>query len=124
MHLNASCQRSFLEETIGKIHAGTYAVGCIFQRLLSVGCTRALCPGSCRLSTEQGGHTMVAPPSLSRRSFLKISTGGFAVGGVMSLVDVRSTQARAQSLKTAGVKEIPGVCPYCAVGCGMLVGVN
>ena len=25
----------------------------------------------------------------------------------MSLVDVRSTQARAQSLKTAGVKEIP-----------------
>ena len=50
---------------------------------------------------------MVAPPALSRRSFLKISTGGFAVGGVMSLVDVRSTQARAQSLKTAGVKEIP-----------------
>jgi formate dehydrogenase major subunit len=42
----------------------------------------------------------------------------------MSLVDVRSTQARAQSLKTAGVKEIPGVCPYCAVGCGMLVGVQ
>ena len=67
---------------------------------------------------------MVAPPSLSRRSFLKISTGGFAVGGVMSLVDVRSTQARAQSLKTAGVKEVPGVCPYCAVGCGMLVGVK
>ena len=67
---------------------------------------------------------MVAPPSLSRRGFLKISTGGFAVGGVMSLVDVRSTQARAQSLKTAGVKEIPGVCPYCAVGCGMLVGVK
>ena len=67
---------------------------------------------------------MVAPPSLSRRSFLKISTGGFAVGSVMSLVDVRSAQARAQSLKTAGVKEIPSVCPYCAVGCGMLVGVK
>jgi formate dehydrogenase major subunit len=42
----------------------------------------------------------------------------------MSLVDIRSTQARAQNLKTAGVKEIPGVCPYCAVGCGMLVGVK
>ena len=67
---------------------------------------------------------MVASPSLSRRSFLKISTGGFAVGGVMSLVDVRSTQVRAQSLKTAGVKKIPSVCPYCAVGCGMLVGVK
>src|SRR2546430_9728526 len=67
---------------------------------------------------------MVAPPSLSRRSFLKISTSGFAVGGVMSLVDVRATQARVQSLKTAGVKEIPGACPYSAVGCGMLVGVK
>ena len=67
---------------------------------------------------------MVAPPHLSRRNFLKLSTGGFAVGGVMSLVDVRPTQARLQSLKTAGVKEVPSVCPYCAVGCGMLVGVK
>ena len=67
---------------------------------------------------------MVAPPSLNRRNFLKMSAGGFAVGGVMSLVDVRPTQARVQSLKTAGVKEIPSVCPYCAVGCGLLVGVK
>lgn len=67
---------------------------------------------------------MVASPPLSRRNFLKLSTGGFAVGGVMSLVDVRPTQARVQSLKTAGVKEFPSVCPYCAVGCGMLVGVK
>ena len=67
---------------------------------------------------------MVAPPHLSRRNFLKFSTGGFAVGGVMSLVDIRPTQARLQSLKTAGVKEVPSVCPYCAVGCGMLVGVK
>jgi formate dehydrogenase major subunit len=29
-----------------------------------------------------------------------------------------------QSLKTAGVQEIPSVCPYCAVGCSMLVGVK
>ena len=42
----------------------------------------------------------------------------------MSLVDARPTQARVQSLKTAGVQEIPSVCPYCAVGCGMLVGVK
>jgi formate dehydrogenase major subunit len=67
---------------------------------------------------------MVAPPQLNRRHFLKLSAGGFAVGGVMSLVDVRPTQARVQSLKTAGVKEVPSVCPYCAVGCGMLVGVK
>jgi len=67
---------------------------------------------------------MIAPSSLSRRHFLKLSAGGFAVGSVMSLVDVRPTQARVQSLKTAGVQEIPSVCPYCAVGCGMLVGVK
>ena len=67
---------------------------------------------------------MIAPASLSRRNFLKLSAGGFAVGSVMSLVDVRPTQARVQSLKTAGVQEIPSVCPYCAVGCGMLVGVK
>ena len=67
---------------------------------------------------------MIAPPALNRRHFLKLSAGGFAVGSVMSLVDVRPTQARAQSLKTAGVQEIPSVCPYCAVGCGMLVGVK
>lgn len=42
----------------------------------------------------------------------------------MSLVDARPTPARVQSLKTAGVQEIPSVCPYCAVGCGMLVGVK
>src|SRR5438093_6774937 len=67
---------------------------------------------------------MIAPTSLSRRNFLKLSAGGFAVGSVMSLVDVRPTQARVQSLKTAGVQEIPSVCPYCAVGCSMLVGVK
>jgi formate dehydrogenase major subunit len=67
---------------------------------------------------------MATPPHLSRRNFLKVSAAGFAVGGVMSLVDVRPTQARVQSLKTAGVKEVPSVCPYCAVGCGMLIGVK
>src|SRR5437870_4332054 len=54
---------------------------------------------------------MLAPASLSRRNFLQLSAGGFAVGSVMSLVDVRPTQARVQSLKTAGVQEIPSVCP-------------
>jgi formate dehydrogenase major subunit len=67
---------------------------------------------------------MAALPALDRRQFLKVSAGGFAVGGVMSLVDMQPTQARVQSLKTAGVQEVPSVCPYCAVGCGMLVGVR
>src|SRR5215813_5183248 len=76
------------------------------------------------VSIQQGDCPMVAPPSLSRRRFLQISAGGFAVGNVMSLIDTRLTHARVQSLKTAGVQEIPSVCPYCAVGCGMLVGVK
>jgi formate dehydrogenase major subunit len=42
----------------------------------------------------------------------------------MALMDIRPTQARVQHLKIAGVKEVPGVCPYCAVGCGMLVSVK
>jgi formate dehydrogenase major subunit len=42
----------------------------------------------------------------------------------MSLVDARPTQARVQRLKVAGMKEYPSVCPYCAVGCGMLVSVK
>jgi formate dehydrogenase major subunit len=67
---------------------------------------------------------MAVPPTLTRRNFLTLTAGGFAVGGVLSLVDVRQTQARVQSLKTAGVQEVPSVCPYCAVGCGMLVGVK
>jgi formate dehydrogenase major subunit len=67
---------------------------------------------------------MIAPPNLNRRSFLTLSAAGFAVGGVMSLVDARPTQARVQRLKVAGVKEYPSVCPYCAVGCGMLVSVK
>jgi formate dehydrogenase major subunit len=67
---------------------------------------------------------MVAPPHLHRRDFLKLSAGGFAVGSALSLLDVRPTQARVQRLKIAGVQEVPGVCPYCAVGCGMLVSVK
>jgi formate dehydrogenase major subunit len=63
-------------------------------------------------------------PKVSRRDFLKLSASGFAVGGVMSLADVRPAQARAQSLKIAGAQDVPSVCPYCAVGCGTIISVK
>jgi formate dehydrogenase major subunit len=63
-------------------------------------------------------------PAVSRRDFLKIS-GGFAVGGALSMgLDLRAAQARTQTLRIAGAKEYPSVCPYCAVGCGTLISVK
>jgi formate dehydrogenase major subunit len=63
-------------------------------------------------------------PALSRRDFLKVG-GGFAVGGALSMgLDLRAVRARTQTLKIAGAKEYPSVCPYCAVGCGTLISVS
>src|SRR5437764_8621337 len=59
----------------------------------------------------------------NRRTFLKTSAGGgFALGGLLGLgLDLRAAQAQVRHLKIAGVREVPSVCPYCAVGCGQLV---
>ena len=67
---------------------------------------------------------MIDQSNLSRRNFLKLSAGGFAVGGLMSVMDVAPVHARARRLKIAGAKEVPSVCPYCAVGCGTLISVK
>src|SRR5215831_18191379 len=63
---------------------------------------------------------------VSRRDFLKsTAAGGFALGGLLGLgVDLRAAQAHVRSLKIANGKEVPSVCPYCAVGCGQLVSVR
>jgi len=68
------------------------------------------------------GHSSVP----SRRDFLRASaTGGFALGGLFGLgADLRAAQEEARHLKIAGVREVPSVCPYCAVGCGQLVHVR
>ena len=62
---------------------------------------------------------------VSRRSFLKVSSGvaaGTALGGLAGLgVNLGPTLARAQTLRTKGAKVTPSVCPYCSVGCAMLV---
>ncbi len=65
-------------------------------------------------------------PAVSRRDFLRTSAGGgFALGGLLSLgTDLRAAQAEVRSLKIANAKEVPSVCPYCAVGCGQIVSVR
>jgi formate dehydrogenase major subunit len=62
----------------------------------------------------------------NRRDFLKASAGGgFALGGLLGLgLDLRAAQAEARHMRIAGVREVPSVCPYCAVGCGQLVHVR
>jgi formate dehydrogenase major subunit len=62
---------------------------------------------------------------LERRTFLKTAGGGFTLGGLLGLgLDLRAAQEEARHLKIAGVREVPSVCPYCAVGCGQLVHVR
>src|SRR5580704_2463799 len=63
---------------------------------------------------------------LSRRQFLKASAGsGFALGGMLGLgMDLRAAQAEVCQLKIANAKEVPSVCPYCAVGCGQIISVR
>jgi formate dehydrogenase major subunit len=63
---------------------------------------------------------------VSRRDFLRTSAGGgFALGSLLSLgTNLSAAQSEVRSLKIANAKEVPSVCPYCAVGCGQIVSVR
>ncbi len=56
---------------------------------------------------------------VSRRDFLKIS-GGTLVLGSLDL-PLNPATAHAQELKTKGAKVTTTICPYCSVGCSILV---
>jgi formate dehydrogenase major subunit len=62
----------------------------------------------------------------SRRDFMRTSVGGgFAFGGLLGLgMDLRAAQEEVRRLKIANAREVPSVCPYCAVGCGQIVSVR
>jgi formate dehydrogenase major subunit len=64
--------------------------------------------------------------TVTRRDFMRASAaGGFSLGGMLGLgMDLRAAQAEVRGLKIANAKEVPSVCPYCAVGCGQLVSVR
>jgi len=63
---------------------------------------------------------------LNRRDFLRTSAaGGFALGGLFGLgLDLRAAQEETKQFKIAKDSEVPSVCPYCAVGCGLLISVR
>lgn len=62
---------------------------------------------------------------LTRRQFLKLSAGGLgsvAVAEVAGLgINTQSLRASVKSKLVKQGKEVPSVCPYCAVGCGQIV---
>jgi formate dehydrogenase major subunit len=59
---------------------------------------------------------------VTRRQFLKISGAVAATLAVAELgFDEKSAKAKANEFKIAELKPTPTICPYCAVGCGILV---
>ncbi len=65
---------------------------------------------------------------ISRRSFLKLTAGTAGSAIVADLVglgiDTRAVQARASGIPIKQGKEVASICPYCAVGCGLIVTVD
>lgn len=60
--------------------------------------------------------------SLSRRDFLKLSGSTAAVGLLAAEPPgLSAAPGEATGLRTAGATETATICPYCSVGCGMLV---
>ena len=60
--------------------------------------------------------------TLSRRDFVKLSGGVSAALGALGAlgVSLAPTVAHARALRIQNAKSVPTVCPYCAVGCGMI----
>jgi len=59
---------------------------------------------------------------VDRREFMQISgaaAAGLAVSGLG--FDLKPVKVHAQMLKTQYAKETTSICPYCAVGCGLIV---
>jgi formate dehydrogenase major subunit len=56
----------------------------------------------------------------TRRDFLKISTIGGAAAAVLGF-DLAPAYAQLRTLKIARASETRSLCPYCAVGCGVII---
>jgi len=56
----------------------------------------------------------------TRRDFLKIGTIGGAAAAVLGF-DLAPAYAQLRTLKIARAKETRSLCPYCAVGCGVII---
>jgi formate dehydrogenase major subunit len=56
---------------------------------------------------------------VSRRGFLKLSVGSAVLGSISA--DLLPAKSYAATLPIRYAKETQTICPYCAVGCGMIV---
>ena len=56
----------------------------------------------------------------SRRDFLKVSTVGGVAASVLGF-DLTQAHAEVRELKIARTTETRSTCPYCAVGCGVII---
>lgn len=56
---------------------------------------------------------------VSRRGFLKVSLGSLMAGGAG--VTLRPPEARADPPKVSYTRKTTSICPYCGVGCGMVL---
>jgi formate dehydrogenase major subunit len=56
---------------------------------------------------------------VSRRDFLKISGGSLLIGSLG--INLNPVKAYAQGLRIKNAKETQTICPYCSVGCGIIV---
>ncbi len=85
------------------------------ERLGKVADRTALDPGQ-----PQGG-----PAGISRRDFIRFSGGASAALGTLAALGagINSSVAHAQTLRIQNARAVPTVCPYCAVGCGMVAHV-
>src|SRR5687767_12956747 len=72
--------------------------------------------------TVEAGSTAPAAAGYSRRDFIKLSGGtGAALGTLGALgVSLAPSVARARTLRIQNANAVPTICPYCAVGCGMI----
>jgi formate dehydrogenase major subunit len=59
---------------------------------------------------------------LTRRSFLKISSGALLLSSLG--LNLEPSKAYAAELRTKGAKETTTICPYCSVGCSIIVSVK
>jgi formate dehydrogenase major subunit len=59
--------------------------------------------------------------AVSRRDFIRWSGAGGALGTLAALgVSLAPAVAHARTLRIQDARAVPTVCPYCAVGCGMI----
>src|SRR4030066_2451770 len=59
--------------------------------------------------------------SLSRRDFLKLAGGTAVAGAIGAGLSPEEAAAKEMELRTKGATETTTICPYCSVGCGIIV---